>query len=539
MGVGGIGGVKQVENRQPENVAAKKVEPQPQQQIVETASRDTRIGDSRMQGSLMRQQLEDRMLTFNNPAEVPSLPPQTCCADEKKVADALATIRESLSEGTFDWDVSHGDLKTIENELKNLNSDELNRVFEQMSPDELKKYASELEGSLGGYSADEKKQLFDHLAKHLSGANLSKLASAMNLGEASSSVRPGQTDEPLVNILARSVSENAAPEAKAEFVKTMAANADKHQNAGVAAAQVLASMKDNPALLEQTLSQLTDTELQSIVDGAARKTEVSSRGGKITNYDPEPLTNLLDAVATLKGDGAAAQKARLFEASANKITEVRENAVKFGIYYGASAENAIRNSLNGVINSDTEGVVKSLKENNIDGKGITAYLKSLINTGDNAQIGRIIARLSKGNDVQGDARTRFGARTADDDAAKTQILSNAQVLGYFGGGLLAATRQVSGDAAKQADMLKTIFGTITGGVGAINPELGVAGAVINGLSASAINDITSQLAKGKISDAEAMQKLLIPRESDGALYRGETEKGEFINWSDHVVVSNP
>lgn len=420
MGVNGVNGTRQIQNQQTENVAAKKVAP-PQQQINETSSRDTRIGDSQMQGSLVRQQLENKMLAFNSPTTSPNGAPPV---DERKVQDTLKTIRENLSEGALDWDVSHGDLKGIENKLKELNPGELNRVFEEMSPDELKKYASELEGTLGGYSGAEKKELFDHLAKNLNGANLSKLASAMDLGKASSSIRPDKDNQPLVNILARSVAENAAPEAKAEFVKHLAANADKHQNAGVAAAEVLASMKDNPALLEQTLKQLTDTELQSIVDGAARKTEVSTRGGTFTNYDSQPLANLLDAAATLKGDGAAAQKARLFEAGANKITEIREKAVNVGIYNGGASEDAIRNSLTKVINSDTEGVVKSLKENNINGNGVTAYVKSLINAGDNAQIGQVIARLSKGNEAQGDAYTRFGERTADDDRARTQILSS-------------------------------------------------------------------------------------------------------------------
>lgn len=478
-----------------------------------------------------------------NPAN-PTTPPT---ADPKKIEDAVKTIKESLSQGITDWDVTRGDLENIEKTFKNLNAEEANRTFEQLSDDDLKNWVQELNGVNGSYNSEEKSRLFNDLAGKLDAQNLTRLAENLGLGDESSSVRPGQKDAPDVNLLADAIAKNSPDNVKAEFVKLMADKADKHQDAGAAVAQVLTSLKNNPALLNRTLSQLSDSQLQSIIDGAARKTTVSTRGGSVTNYDPEPLAELLNAVSTLQGDGAAKQKARIFEAAANKLTEIRENAtaknvVPFGgsmLYHGQPAENMIRDGLTKIMDSDTENVVRSLKENFVDGSGLTAYVKSLINSGDNKKIGEMIARLSKGNDLQGDALTRFGQKTADDDANRTQIYSNAQVLGYFGGSVLAATRQVSGDAAKQAETLKNIFGTITGGIGAVNTPLGVSGAIINGLSSGAVVDITTQLSKGKIKDAEAMQKLLIPREVDGSLYRGETEKGEFINWSDHVVVSNP
>ena len=337
---------------------------------------------------------------------------QTPTVDAGKVEDAVKSIKDSLHQGITDWDVTHGDLKDIQNTFKNLTAEEANQVFENLSNDDLKNWTQELNGLNGSFSREEKQTLFDDLAGKLNAQNLAALSEHLGLGSETDNIRPGQKAQPDINILADSIARNAPDNVKAEFVKIMADKAEKHQDVGTAAAQVLASMKDKPELLKQTLSELSDSQLQAIVDGAARKTEVSTRGGKVINYDPEPLAELLNAVSTLQGEGAATQKARLFEMSASKITQIRDEAnaggvVPFGVgsslYYGQPAEDLIRNGLTKLLDSDTVGVVRELEqnENSHTGKGITAYIKSMINAGDKDNLALFVNRLMTGNDLTG------------------------------------------------------------------------------------------------------------------------------------------
>ena len=78
---------------------------------------------------------------------------------------------------------------------------------------------------------------------------------------------------------------------------------------------------------------------------------------------------MLNAVSTLQGKDAAEVKAELFEMSANKIAEIKENAnandvVPFGVgsslYYGQHAEDTLRNGLTKLLDSDTTGIVNDL-----------------------------------------------------------------------------------------------------------------------------------------------------------------------------------
>lgn len=535
-GIGRVGNQINIDNNRSREAAAKK--PEVKVETAEVAFKNSKTGDGEMRASIMRAQItrafDTRSLVTNaeyvppTSGQTPTAPnnqtpatpnAQTPPVDQAKVDDALKTIRERLSEGITDWDVSHGDLKEIENQFKNLNSAELNRAFEQMSPDELKKYASELNGDLGGYNAEEKKELFDHFAKNLNGANLSRLASAMDLGEESSSVRPGQTAEPDVNILARSIAENASPEAKAEFVKNLAAQADKHQNAGVAAAQVLAGMKNNPALLNSTLKELDDSgRLSSVVDAAARKTEVSTRGGTITNYDPQPLRDLLDAAATLQGSNVTRQQTRLFELAANKITEIRDNA-RFATYYGQPAEDLIRGGLTNILNNNTGGVVGQLEINN-NGAAMTAYLKSALNAGENDQVRQFINRLTTGNPPTNP--TEFIEQNSG--TPDKPIYQNARSLGFFAGSLFSASRQITGDANKQAEIIKNVLGVALGAGGAANPASGVVASLANGLTAEAARRLLDGVNGDHARLQEEFFKLFLPPGADGNPYSGTAKE---------------
>ena len=266
--------------------------------------------------------------------------------------------------------------------------------------------------------------------------------------------------------------------------------------------------------------------MQAIVDGAARKTEVSTRGGKVINYDPEPLAELLNTVSTLQGTDAAKEKARLFEMSANKITQIREEAnagsvVPFGgssLYYGQPAEDLIRNSLTKIIDSDTNGVVAALEQSNT-GKGLKAYVKSMLDTGNKADqdvIGRQIARLLRGNDLSQDQISYFNQTIPGTDP-NDEYYQNAKSLGLYAGAIHAATTSIKGDRATQANTLKNIFSTAAGLLGAKDP---ISGTLANGLTNQIVDNVVSKMDDEDYAIRDALIELTFPRDAKGNPYIG-------------------
>lgn len=452
----------------------------------------------------------------------PRTPPPT--ADPKKVEDAVNSIKNSLSEGLTDWDVTHGDLNNIRDTFKNLNAEEANQVMSRLSDGDIQKWADELSGLNGGYSREEKQQLFNELAGKLSGANLARIAKA--LGD----------DGFAAQDFGRAVGQNASAQAKVDFVRNMAGSVEKSDGASEAVAEVIAGLQNNPAAIDQALGALSDSQLSKLMENISVNGISSPMGGYTIEYKGELLGKMLDAVSKSNNPDV---KARVFNAAALQLKSI-ENAP--GLLPGTAiigkgdAAAKIRDSLTNVINSDTVGIMTSLEHNYRNGEGITAYAKSMLEGGKTAELGQIVARLSKGNDLKGDPLARFGTQVRGTDG--NPHYQNAQVLGYFAGGLFAGAKGITEDNKKQADMLKNIFGTIAGATGAANPASGVVSSILNGLTQGIVNEVTDGLNKGTMDMQEAIEKLLFPRNTEtGALYEGAAE-ADFDSAFSRVVLRN-
>jgi len=189
-----------------------------------------------------------------------------------------------------------------------------------------------------------------------------------------------------------------------------------------------------------------------------------------------------------------------------------------------------------LINSDVTGIMTSLEHNFRNGDGITAYAKSMLNAGSTTELGNIVAKLSKGNDLKGNPLDRFSNQITGTDGRPHY--QNAQVLGYFSGALFAGAKQITGDRTKQADMLKNIFGTIAGATGAANPPAGVASSILNGLTQAIVGEVTDGLNKGTMDMEEALEKLLFPRDAaTGNSYEGAAE-ADYDSAFSRVVLRN-
>ena len=437
--------------------------------------------------------------------------------DPKKVADSVKLIKDRLSESLTDWDVSHGDLSDIQNSVKGLNSAETNEVFKQLSDGDLTKWADELDGTLGSFDAGEKKTLFNELAGKLDDQQSARFSNALG-------------DQENIQSFADSVSNNATGATKAALIGRYAGNVETNESAAIAVAELIGGMKNNPRELEGVLKNLTQPQLAAVMKAASQEeihsTPVFSPQGGIgggsvyTTFNPAPLADLITAVSNTNN---AELKANVFQAGATQLKNIEEAGGLLNPVAGQDdAAKTVRDSVTNLLNSDTTGIMTNLEHNFRNGDGISAYTKSMLKAGETTQLGNIIAKLSKGNDLKNDPLARFGSQVSGTDGRPHY--QNAQVLGYFSGALFAGAKQITSDRSKQADMLKNVFGTIAGATGAINPASGIASSVVNGLTQEVVGEVTDGLNKGTMDLQQALDELIFPRNTQtGDSYEGAAE----------------
>ena len=523
-GINRLGNQVNFDNNRPEPVI-KKVEVKVQ--TVEVAFKDSKTGESSFQASMLKAQLTKAF----NPQVLQGAPPQV---DQAKVDDALKTIREKLDESGWFNDVTHSELKDIQNTLQNLNGAEANQVIANLKPEELKKFADELGSSgwfgTGGFDATEKKEFLNSMAGKLDAGNLAKLATALNTGDAAG--------EENMRVLSQSIAENTSPQVKADFVKAMAGQVESTSSNGLAVANVIASLKNNPAELKQAIDGLSDSQLKAVMRAATQEriegnstmllpSSPNSGFGNVNTtrrtFNPEPLKQMLEAVATSDDPKL---KARVFDAGANQLKELEDygDLTKPGNLLIPSAgvkESAqtIRQGLTSILDSDTSGIITRLEKTN-NAKGLTSYMKSMLNNDEGDKVHQFVNRLTTGDA----SKTPTENIEQNSGTATKPIYQNARNLGFLAGSIYSATRQITSDTNKQADVIKNIFGAVLGAGGAANPASGVAASLANGLTAEAARNIVDQINSGTVDLRQGLLRLTLPPDASGDPYSGTAKE---------------
>jgi hypothetical protein len=153
-----------------------------------------------------------------------------------------------------------------------------------------------------------------------------------------------------------------------------------------------------------------------------------------------------------------------------------------------------------IIDSDTTGVMRELAYNSTtrDGNDFAAYAQEMLKSGQAAGLGKQMARLQLGNDLQQNPIDRLGV-TANVAGTGATRRENAGTLGYFVGGVDAALTSMKASQAEQREfttaLIKSALTVVDKTVGRANPAVGIGASVAKewvaiGLKAAA-NDITS------------------------------------------------
>lgn len=439
--------------------------------------------------------------------------PPAAVVDPQKVDAAVKSIQESLTETWTDWDVSKGDLKDIQKTFADLNAAEANEVFSKLSADDVKKYADELSGIMGGYGENDKQELFNELAGKLDARNLARLGDALLAREDGKKI-----DTSDVKLLSEAIAKNAPDAVKAEYLGVISGRIEKDEEFALGAAQILASLKNNPQALETAVQNLSDGQLKAVVAAASQETFSGNplNGTPQVSYDTKPLVDLLGAVS---GSQNASLKARVFEAAALQMKEISEagSALPTVVALGKDAEVAqVRTALTNLLQSDATGIVTKLEKKNT-AQGMTAYLKSMLGNGEGDKVRELIASLVKGNDSSENPAARIETNFG---TPEKPIYQNARTLGFFAGSIFSATKQITDDVNKQADIIKNIFSAGFGAAGAANPASGVAASIANGLTAEAVKGIVDGINNETKDLRQALLELTLPPDASGEPYSG-------------------
>ncbi|QOW21341.1 hypothetical protein [Novilysobacter avium] len=462
------------------------------------------------------------------------------------VDNAINSIKDRLSQGIFDWDVSHGDLKSINNTMADLSPSERNDVIAGMSDAELENWAGEIHGSLGSLSADERQTLFNKLAEGLDAEQMVRMVAAFDASGNPDSIRE----------LGAAVATHGSPEAKQAFIEAMAGRTNTgdahfdpeptHRNDvtdklladpdALAVAEVLASLEGE--YFDDAWNALSDSQQASVMQAGIGQAETSSRNGNITNFDTTLAGRIVDAAASSSDPNV---KADVFELASEKLAVVQgggdNGAVPFGVGTDSRNEGArdtLANSMTTLINTDVNAIVARLEVVDHDGSALVTYVTEQLAAGREEQVGELITKVQKGDDLQGDPATRFIETDADGQYA------NAHNLGYLMGAVEAGVRTVTDDRVAQAEMIRDIFGGALkiaglpgGGPAASGSRTGV-----DMLSDQIIDSIVEGYEEDGAKLSDVMYELGYPTDANGDPVNHPGAEAVFKSQRGHVLDEN-
>lgn len=462
------------------------------------------------------------------------------------VEKSIDLIKDKLSEGLFNWDVGHGDLTAINEQLAGLTPPQRNEVIAGMDDADLEKWAGEIHGSLGSLKADEREALFNDLAEGLDAEQMVRMVAAFDAAGHPDSIRE----------LGSAVAGHGSPESKQAFVEAMAERttsgdadfdpAPTHRNDvtdrlladpdALAVGEVLASMEGE--FFDDAWNALEPDQQEAVMQAGIGQAETRSRNGNITNFDTSLASRIVDAAAT----GADTNtKAEVFELAAEKLGVVQGGGdngampIEIGVdSRNAEARDGLANAMTGLINTDVNGIVSRLERVDHDGSALSTYITEQLLAGREEQVGELISKVQKGDDLQGDPAERFTATDADGQ------YGNAHVLGYMMGAVEVGVRQSTADRVEQAEMIRGVFkgalkaaGFAGGGTAGSATRTGV-----DLLTDGIIDSVVDRYESEGASLSDTLYDLGYPNDADGDPVNHPGAEAVFKSQRNHVIAEN-
>ncbi|WP_184717834.1 hypothetical protein [Caulobacter sp.] len=430
-----------------------------------------------------------------------------------KVDTAVSQVQDLTREDGLLGTSRNANMQSVADTIGDLSPAELDATVSKLSDADLKGLAEDINagGVLGaqGLTADEKHDVFNDLAAGLSGAQLGRVSEAFNSRED-------------VAALAEAVATFATPEAKVGYVEAMASRTTdglkgeversmfglagsvtyKSDAEALAVGTVLGSLQG--VHFDTAVSSLSKAELGAVMKSSAElTTNQSPTGAMASHYDVGTLTGILNAAATSQN---ASVKASVFAQGGTMLGEIANAGSAFSVNSTAAAEAAkVRDSLQGLLDTDVTGVVRQLETADRYGGAMTSFLTETLKQGKpgEAVVGGYVAKLQTGNALNENPITRL----------ETQVGGyhrNAQDLGYFAGAAQAAVDKATASEKAKAEMVGGIFKSAVGlATGSAGP---VAGAAIGMYTDALVKDGVAAYAAGTASLKDTFFELSFPHD---------------------------
>lgn len=388
---------------------------------------------------------------------------------------AVDYIKGKLDRAGMFNTVSHGELNDVRAKLQGLSATDADAVIDELQRQgQLDKLAGEaVDGDWfgnGGYSADERRDLFADLARKLDGQSLAAVSDAFAKTDG------GSDGFDRVGEIADAVATHASSYDKVQYVEAMKAKVTgdtswseshvfstaSHKSDAEAAAvgKVLASLKGS-VYANDAFKALDGEQLRAVMRTSIDETMTSSMGTPSVGWNAESFTGLMDAAASITD---ADLKARIFDAGADTLRGVRETSGFAGqpIITGKDETmKTIADGLTKLIDSDTNGVIRELAYNSetMDGSDLATYSRALMESGQEKKLGEIMAKLQLGNGLNENPAARLDqvtqVRVANGGSQDRR--ENAGALGYFVGAAYAGAQSWSTDVKKQQEMMTSVL----------------------------------------------------------------------------------
>lgn len=386
--------------------------------------------------------------------------------------------RKLDSSGWFEA-VTHDEMNQIADRLKGLSATDADAVIDELQrTGQLDKLAGEaVDGDWfgnGGYSADERRDLFNDLAGKLDGQSLAAVSNAF------AKTDDGADGHARVGELGDAVAKHATGQVKLQYVEAMKGQVSDrpswtdsglmsstgHTSDAEAAAvgKVLTSLKGS-VYADDAFKALDPKQLRSVMEASIdeKMTSTAGMGGgsHSVTWNANGFRDLMDAAATIPD---ADLKARIFDAGADTLRGVRETSGFMGRPAMLGKDDTMKvmaEGLTKIIDSDTTGVIRELAYNQetMDGSDLATYSRQLMESGQEKKLGEIMAKLQMGNGQNEDPFKRLDQVTqvpvAGGNAQDRR--ENAGALGYFVGSVYAGAQSWSKDVAKQQEVVTSIL----------------------------------------------------------------------------------
>lgn len=387
------------------------------------------------------------------------------------VGDAVSHIHGKLDTSGWFNTVTNGETKDIVGTLTSLPADQADQTIDRLQQSgDLDRVADEvMDGDWfgnGGLSGDERRAFLSDMAGKLDGDSLAALSDAF--------ARTDHGGFDPVTELGDAVATHAAPQTKVDYITAMKGGVDdasqssyglgysgtQFQDAeATAVGDVLASLRGSyaEAGFNAIGDKLSDV-LTSALDG--QMTTIASQAGATNTitWNADSYEAIMGAAASM---GNADLKAQIFDAGVHTMREVRDTNTIFGGLTVVGKDDAMRQMTNGltaIIDSDTTGVMDELtfNQSTMDGSSFAAYAKEMLNQNRESDLGQQMGRLQVGNYSTDNPVDRLNAVETVPGTTQERR-ANAGALGYFVGGVYAATQARSQDVAEQRETVTAIL----------------------------------------------------------------------------------